>query len=129
MTTFRYTITAEDAGDEIQHFLRFKQGISRKVVISLKHLPEGILRNGQHARTVDLLREGDLLEINLPEQDRSCRPVKSMCRGCTGTGMLLYLTSPPGCRCINRVDTFSGRWQAFMPPCAKRRGPPAPSGR
>ena len=25
MTTFRYTITAEDAGDEIQHFLRFKQ--------------------------------------------------------------------------------------------------------
>ena len=74
MTTFRYTITAEDAGDEIQHFLRFKQGISRKVVISLKHLPEGILRNGQHARTVDLLREGDLLEINLPEQVRKLPP-------------------------------------------------------
>ena len=33
MTTFRYSITAADAGDEIQHFLRFKQGISRKVVI------------------------------------------------------------------------------------------------
>ena len=46
MTTFRYLITAEDAGDQIQHFLRFKQGISRKVVISLKHLPEGILLNG-----------------------------------------------------------------------------------
>ena len=29
MTTFRYLITAEDAGDQIQHFLRFKQGISR----------------------------------------------------------------------------------------------------
>ena len=24
MTTFRYLITAEDAGDQIQHFLRFK---------------------------------------------------------------------------------------------------------
>ena len=46
MTTFRYSITAAEAGDEIQHFLRFKQGISRKVVISLKHLPEGILLNG-----------------------------------------------------------------------------------
>ena len=57
MTTFRYLITAEDAGDQIQHFLRFKQGISRKVVISLKHLPEGILLNGSHARTIDLLRE------------------------------------------------------------------------
>ena len=70
MTTFRYLITAEDAGDQIQHFLRFKQGISRKVVISLKHLPEGILLNGAHARTIDLLREGDTLEINLPEEPR-----------------------------------------------------------
>ena len=29
MTTFRYLITAEDAGDQIQHFLRFKQEIGR----------------------------------------------------------------------------------------------------
>ena len=74
MTTFRYLITAEDAGDQIQHFLRFKQGISRKVVISLKHLPEGILLNGSHARTIDLLREGDTLEINLPDQARKLPP-------------------------------------------------------
>ena len=74
MTTFRYSITAAEAGDEIQHFLRFKQGISRKVVISLKHLPEGILLNGQHARTIDLLHEGDTLEINLPDQDRRLPP-------------------------------------------------------
>ena len=74
MTTFRYLITAEDAGDQIQHFLRFKQGISRKVVISLKHLPEGILLNGAHARTIDLLREGDTLEINLPDQARKLPP-------------------------------------------------------
>ena len=74
MTTFRYSITAAEAGDEIQHFLRFKQGISRKVVISLKHLPEGILLNGQHARTIDLLHEGDTLEINLPDQARRLPP-------------------------------------------------------
>ena len=74
MTTFRYLITAEDAGDQIQHFLRFKQGISRKVVISLKHLPEGILLNGAHARTIDPLREGDTLEINLPDQARKLPP-------------------------------------------------------
>ena len=74
MTTFRYLITAEDAGDQIQHFLRFKQGISRKVVISLKHLPEGILLNGSHARTIDLLREGDTLEINLLDQARKLPP-------------------------------------------------------
>ena len=65
MTTFRYLITAEDAGDQIQHFLRFKQGISRKVVISLKHLPEGILLNGSHARTIDLLRKAGAKEIHM----------------------------------------------------------------
>lgn len=77
MATFRYTITAEDAGTEIQHFLRFRQGISRKVVISLKHLPEGILRNGIHARTIDLLQEGDLLQITLPESSRRLPPCEA----------------------------------------------------
>lgn len=77
MATFRYTITAEDAGTEIQHFLRFRQGISRKVVISLKHLPEGILRNGTHARTIDLLQEGDLLQITLPESSRRLPPCEA----------------------------------------------------
>ena len=79
MTTFRYLITAEDAGDQIQHFLRFKQGISRKVVISLKHLPEGILLNGSHARTIDLLREGDTLEINLPGQSPQTTSLRNRC--------------------------------------------------
>ena len=77
MATFRYTITAEDAGTEIQHFLRFRQGISRKVIISLKHLPEGILRNGIHARTIDLLQEGDLLQITLPESPRRLPPCEA----------------------------------------------------
>lgn len=74
MTTLRFPITAEYEGEQIQHFLRFRQGISRKVVISLKHLPEGILLNGQHARTIDLLHTGDVLEINLPETVRRLPP-------------------------------------------------------
>ena len=117
MTTFRYLITAEDAGDQIQHFLRFKQGISRKVVISLKHLPEGILLNGSHARTIDLLREGDTLEINLPDQ------------ASTGTGMSPFSINLPVCRCISLAGTSSARWPAYMPPCAKKRATAAPFGR
>ena len=116
MTTFRYLITAEDAGDQIQHFLRFKQGISRKVVISLKHLPEGILLNGSHARTIDLLREGDTL-------------AKSMFPASTGTGMSLFSINLPVCRCISLAGTSSARWPAYMPPCAKKRATAAPFGR
>lgn len=74
MVTFRYEITEEASGEEIQHFLRFRQGLSRKVIISLKTLPEGILINGQHARTIDLLKAGDVLTITLPEQARPLPP-------------------------------------------------------
>lgn len=74
MTTLQYRITEEDDGVEIQHFLRFRHGLSRKVIISLKHLPEGILRNGEHARTIDLLKTGDLLQITLPEPVRRLPP-------------------------------------------------------
>lgn len=74
MVTMRFTVGEEDAGQEIQHFLRFRQGISRKTVISLKARPEGILRNGVHARTIDLLTAGDVLEINLVEDARRLPP-------------------------------------------------------
>lgn len=70
MMTLRFSIQKEDAGLEIQQYLREKEGVSRRTVISLKHYPEGILLNGAHARTIDLLREGDLLEINLKEEPR-----------------------------------------------------------
>ena len=70
MTTFRYLITAEDAGDQIQHFLRFKQGISRKVVISLKHLPEGILLNGSRFPEVRKHRGFIRTVLNLARQLR-----------------------------------------------------------
>ena len=128
MTTFRYLITAEDAGDQIQHFLRFKQGISRKVVISLKHLPEGILLNGFHARTIDLLREGDTLEINLPDQARKLPPCE-MSPASTGTGMSPFSINLPVCRCISLAGTSSARWPVYMPPCAKKRATAAPFGR
>lgn len=74
MVTFRYEIPPEAAGEEIQHFLRFRQGISRKAVIALKNEPLGILRNGLHARTVDLLAAGDVLTISLPESARALPP-------------------------------------------------------
>ena len=40
------------------------------MVISLKHLPEGILLNGSHDRCIDMLREGDTLLIYLPDLAR-----------------------------------------------------------
>lgn len=70
MRTIRYPIGPEDGGRTVEQFLRKKQGFSGRVVISLKKLPEGLLLNGEHTRTVDLLSPGDVLEVNLPEQPK-----------------------------------------------------------
>lgn len=68
LRTIRYPIGPEDAGRTVEQFLRGKQGFSGRVVIALKKLPRGLLRNGEHVRTVDLLAAGDTLEVNLPEE-------------------------------------------------------------
>lgn len=67
MRTIVYRIEQGYDGRRVDDFLISGQGISRRVIVTLKKLPDGMLRNGEHIRTVDLLRVGDLLEINLPE--------------------------------------------------------------
>ena len=44
------------------------------MVISLKNLPDGILLNGQHIRTIDRLRAGDTLTVTLPEDHTGIAP-------------------------------------------------------
>ncbi|MEG1390017.1 MAG: RluA family pseudouridine synthase [Angelakisella sp.] len=70
MRTIRYQIEAEDNGRRVDDFLIRKHGVSRRVITTLKKLPDGLLRCGEHIRTVDLLHTGDVLEINLPEQPK-----------------------------------------------------------
>ena len=70
MRTIRYQIGPEDGGRTVEQFLRGKQGFSGRVVIALKKLPQGLLLNGAHVRTIDPLSPGDLLEVNLPEEPK-----------------------------------------------------------
>lgn len=67
MRTIQYHILPSDAGRRVDDFLIREKGVSRKVITTLKKLPEGMMRNGVHCRTVDRLIPGDVLEINLPE--------------------------------------------------------------
>ena len=83
MRVLRFEITPEDAGKKIEWYLRGDKGISRRVVITLKNTPDGITLNGRHARTIDLLSAGDVLEIRLPE------PASRM-RKSTRTAGILY---------------------------------------
>lgn len=60
----KFTVTAEDDGKSVGEFLR-KCGTSRRLVTKLKRISGGITLNGVHARTIDVVREGDVAAIEM----------------------------------------------------------------
>jgi len=68
--TLNYTITAKEQLLTIEQFLRL-QGYSRHVISQLKHTENGILHNGNWARTTQTLQSSDTLTINIIENEAS----------------------------------------------------------
>lgn len=62
-----FTIEEDFDGRKIESFLRGKLKMSARVIRSLKNVPDGLTLNGEHIRTVDLVKKGDVLRIHLPE--------------------------------------------------------------
>ena len=71
MREIHYLIAAEDAGSAIEPFLKKNHGYSSRTIVKLKHYPEGIRLNGVHARTIDILKEGDDLCITFLDNDNN----------------------------------------------------------
>lgn len=70
----RYLVPDTYDGKKVFHFLRGEAGLSSRLLLSLKTLPDGILVNGAHARTIDRIYTGDSIELNLPEEHSSIEP-------------------------------------------------------
>ena len=68
--TLQYRGNAENAGMQIGDFLR-SQGYSRHVIIHLKKTEHGILLNGEWAYVGQTLKEGDVLEVHIIEEEFS----------------------------------------------------------
>ena len=58
-----YTLPPELAGATVRHILRAKLHFSAHAVSRLAHAETGILVNGLHARTTQILRPGDVLTV------------------------------------------------------------------
>ena len=64
----RMRIAVQCSGDmPLGAYLRQYAGISAGMVKRLKAVPDGMTRNGQHIRTVDAVRSGDIILLHLPE--------------------------------------------------------------
>ena len=63
MPTIRATITPEQDGATVRHILKAVLHVSSHAISRLTRTENGIRVNGAHARTVDLLHTGDVLEV------------------------------------------------------------------
>lgn len=68
--TFTYIITEQDTSKTIDDFLR-QTGYSRRLIIDLKSMDDGILVNGERRFTNHRLSDGDKLIITLPPEESS----------------------------------------------------------
>lgn len=71
-----YKITEEYGGLKIYTFLKYRKGFSDRLIRSLKRQENGILLNGEHARTIELLAPGDILGVTLPESENRIEPIE-----------------------------------------------------
>ena len=78
MRTLRYIIPEEFSEKKLLSFLKGHARLSSKLIRSLKQIPTGLLLNGEHVRTVDIIKEGDILEINIPEDVNTVAPCDFM---------------------------------------------------
>lgn len=65
-----YEITAADAGQTAEQFLR-KKGYSHHLVVHLRNTPMGLSMNGQEIFTIHRLKEGEILHVSLEEMENS----------------------------------------------------------
>ncbi len=74
MRRIKFEISADESGKTIKDFLR-AFGVSGSLLKNLKQTENGIVLNGKHARSVDALKSGDVLEITLDERGKVPAPL------------------------------------------------------
>lgn len=74
-----FTIEEKYDGKRVVDYLKGKAKASSRLITKLKHDSDGIMLNGVHTRTIDLLKTGDILSITLPvdkeEQTSAVEPL------------------------------------------------------
>lgn len=70
-----YIIEKEEYdGKTVESYLRRHVKISLALLRSQKRVPDGITLNGKHARSIDIIHKGDVLCLNIPDDERSSVP-------------------------------------------------------
>lgn len=95
MRTLEYTIDERFDSLKLYSFLKGFVHLSSKLVRSLKRTENGLLINGEHARTVDILHEGDTVTVNIPEDEKTAVPGSVMPEVIYEDDDVLVVNKPP----------------------------------
>lgn len=71
----KFIVPEELNGITLKTFLRRHCSVSARTLAKLKRTEKGITGNGKSLRSIDVLSAGDVIEINLPEDDVYIEPV------------------------------------------------------
>lgn len=97
--TLVYNIAESFDGMKIYDYLRREAGVSYRLITSLKHLPDGIMRCGEHARTIDILHTGDVLTLTLRDDENESEPSSAAVPIAYEDDDVLVYNKPAGMNC------------------------------
>ncbi|MBR6408376.1 MAG: RluA family pseudouridine synthase [Clostridia bacterium] len=63
-----YTVPEKYDNTAVKVFLRGHCCLSYRLMVSLKHVENGIMNNGVHTRVIDKVRTGDVITLDLPDK-------------------------------------------------------------
>ena len=69
-----YIVDEAYDGKKLKAFMRVRVKTSSSTLNKLKNDPLGLLLNGEHVRTVDIVHTGDVLTVNIPEESCDIPP-------------------------------------------------------
>lgn len=95
MRSIDYTVTGYFDGKKVFNFLRGHVKISVRLLRSLKRVEGGIMLNGERARTIDIIHTGDIVTINIPEDDTTSIPTDFPLDVVYEDDDLLIINKPP----------------------------------
>lgn len=68
-----FIIPSEYDGITVEKYLKGVRGMSSRTLRRLKHKTDGIMLNGTHVRTIDIIRDGDRLALSFSD-DKPAKP-------------------------------------------------------
>lgn len=69
MRSINFQVNENYDGKKLLHFLKSEAKMSSRLIKVLKRVPNGLQLKGEHVRTIDLISAGDIVSINMPEDE------------------------------------------------------------